>query len=96
MAVALKPFIQLLEKREIDHPEEFTIRKDLRVRKDVLTSGKQYFLKEGSKLCFISRNGINADQVTCISSICIPIASIPQEVTEFFESKYNYAVKCLY
>ena len=54
MAVALKPFILLLEKREIDHPEEFTIRKDLRARKDVLTYGKQYLLKEGSKLCFIS------------------------------------------
>ena len=87
MAVALKQFIQLLDRNDIDHPDESTIRKELRARNDVITSGKQYFLKQGSKLSFISRHGNNASDVYCVSSICIPVASIPQEVAIFFNCK---------
>ncbi|KAL5499864.1 hypothetical protein EMCRGX_G011329 [Ephydatia muelleri] len=80
MAVALKQFIQLLDRNDIDHPDESTIRKELKARKDVITSGKQYFLKQGSKLSFISRHGNNASDVYCVSSISTKEAgSVQQE-----------------
>ncbi len=66
MAIVLKELLTVLDQLSIDHPDECTIRRCLRGRKDVETSSTQRFKYKGGK--------------KMASCIIIPREDVPQSL----------------
>lgn len=83
IGICLKEFLLNLDKYGISHEPENSIRLKLRKNGKCVTRSKQYFLRETSKMHFISRKCLN--DIKCKTCICIPKENVPAEFLQQFK-----------
>lgn len=86
VAIILKELLQLLDRFEIEHADESTIRRELRKRGDCKTSANQFFLTKKSKSTLIDRKKGDTRNVSCV---IIPSKDVPDSFFEALEAKGN-------
>ena len=87
VAVILKDLVSVLDQLNIEHPDESSIRRVLRQRKDVLTTANQRFLVGMSGAEKITKG--NSHHYSCI---IIPREDVPQT---FFDKLEANHCKCI-
>ena len=79
--------MSMLNKYDIDHEHESTIRRKLRAMKDIVTSSKQFFLSQHSRESTISRK---SSGVRCSTCVCAPRRSFSDETLKLLEQGNVY------
>ena len=90
VAVILRDLISVLDQLAIEHPDESSIRRVLRQRKDVVTTANQRFLVDKSGAERINKS--NSHHYSCI---IIPREDVPQTFFDKLEeshSKYHHKI----
>ena len=82
VALILKDFLHALDRYNIEHDGESSIRRKLRKRSDVKTTATQYFLK--SDVVSLDMDRENCDPKSCV---LIPRGDIPSEFFDLLDSK---------